>query len=131
MDFFLRKKESDRSYFGIFADSEVIKDLLDDIVKTSGMNVALADKQGRILLSSIIYGDSSSETKEEIFGLIREIPPGLSAENSPITVQIQAHQHPSFIISPIYSRKWNELHGYLIGGPFSGDLNLKIDCSFD
>lgn len=128
MDFFLKKKEGNRSFFDIFAGSEVIKDLLADIVKTSGLDVALADKNGSILLSSSFFRKSSPDFQEDISKLILEIQPTFTSDNSPLTVQIQSHQKPCFIISPIYSHKWNELPGYLIGGPFMRDQDSKVDC---
>ena len=131
MDFFLKRKENNRSFFDVFAGSEVIKGLLADIVKTSGLDVALTDRFGNILISSSFFSKQSPNFQEDICTLIKEIQSVLPSDNSLLTVQIQTHKNLCFIVSPIYSRKWNELPGFLIGGPFTGDNDFKVECQLE
>jgi len=115
---FTESNNSGSKLLNIFLNSRIIRDLLDDIRKTSGLEVVLVDTRGAIITPP------AGTYKNEYPGIyeppVNFITNELSRRrlNGNVVVFESKDTQFSFLISPVMSSKQKRIIFYLIGGPF-------------
>ncbi|MCD4784380.1 MAG: GAF domain-containing protein [Candidatus Eremiobacteraeota bacterium] len=111
-------KNNENNIFNIFLNSRIIKDLLKDIKKTSGLDVTLVDTKGNLIAHPVKF--VRKDYYEIIEHPIKFIRNGISSQRSnKDTVLFKSETADCcFFISSVMSLEQKRTLFYLIGGPF-------------
>jgi putative nucleotidyltransferase with HDIG domain len=130
MDLIIGGRESGHSFFQMFVKSKVMEDLVNDIIKTSGLDITVVDTKGRIILPPSFSLKYSDEIIQDFGEYISTELLSFKFNSKPKLFKLGHEIDLCFIVSPVKYKKTGEHIGYLIGGPYiqevCGDFEIEI-----
>jgi hypothetical protein len=118
MELLVDDVKAQTSFFDAFIKSTVIEEIIEDINVTLGIDVAIIDSDGVVLLTPTFFNTSAPEIVEEFKEFINKNIKDIDDLNSPCPCQFLDSSNLCFISAPVYSREERSNLGYLIGGPY-------------
>ncbi|MCE1247724.1 MAG: GAF domain-containing protein [Firmicutes bacterium] len=130
MDLKIGVNNSGHSHFRMFVKSKVMDDLVNDIIKTSGLDITVVDVDGNIILPpgfSMKYPDDVlKDFGEYISGELLSF----QFNSKPRLFKLGDQIDLCFIVSPIHYKKTSGHIGFIVGGPYiqevCGDFEIEI-----